>query len=121
MDFLTDRPQQVVVDNEISDVAPVTSGVPQGSALGPFLFLTFINDMPECVTSQFCLFADGSIIYHTISGERDANALQTDLQALEKWEANWGMGFNQSKCNITNVSWKKNPWNLTYTLKDTLL
>ena len=51
-DFLKDRTHQVVVDGEASDIAPVSSGVPQGSVLGPILFLTFINDMPEAVTSK---------------------------------------------------------------------
>ena len=60
--FLSNQMQQVVVDGEFSDIAPVTSGVPQGSVLGPILFLVFINNMPECVNSQCRLFADDSII-----------------------------------------------------------
>ena len=87
--FLSDRIQHVVIDGEFSDVAPVTSGVPQGSVLGPILFLCFINDMPESVSSQCCLFADDSIIYREISTENDCTSLQDDLDALEKWEGTW--------------------------------
>ena len=74
----------MVVDGEFSDVAPVTSGVPQGSVLGPILFLVFINDMPECVNSQCRLFADDSIIYRTVNSRDDALALQSDLDSLHK-------------------------------------
>ena len=119
--FLTNRTQQVVVDGEVSDVAPVTSGVPQGSVLGPFLFLAFINDMPECVLSQCRLFADDSIVYRKIDTDDDADTLQKDMDALQKWESDWGMSFNPSKCNIIHVSRKKKPSAHIYTLKDTPL
>ena len=105
--FLSDRIQQVVIDGEFSDVAPVTSDVPQGSVLGPILFLCFINDMPESVSSQCRLFADDSIIYREISIVNDCTSLQHDLDALEKWEGTWGMSFNPSKCNVIHVSRKK--------------
>ena len=62
-DFLSERTQQVVVDGEFSGQVPVTSGVPQGSVLGPVLFLLFINDITEGVTSDMRLFADDTIIY----------------------------------------------------------
>ena len=120
-DFLSDRTQQVVVDGEVSDVAPVVSGVPQGSVLGPFLFLIFINDMPECVASECRLFADDSIIYRTIKSDDDADILQKDLEALEKWEKDWGMSFNPTKCNTMHVSRKKQPYDHVYTLKNTPL
>ena len=120
-DFLTGRTQQVVVDGEVSDVAPVTSGVPQGSVLGPFLFLAFINDMPECVTSRCRLFADDSIIYRKVDNDDDAGALQKDLDALQKWESDWGMSFNPIKCNTIHVSRKRQPSTHVYTLKETPL
>ena len=106
-DFLTGRTQQVVIDSEFSVVAPVTSGVPQGSVLGPILFLSFINDMPECVSSKCRLFADDSIIYREVRTDRDCTQLQDDLDSLEHWEKTWGMCFNPSKCNIIHVSRKK--------------
>ena len=98
--FLVGRTQQVVVDGEMSDIAPVTSGVPQGSVLGQILFLTYINDMPESVSSRYCLSADDSIIYREVTTESDCVSLQQDLDKLEQWENTWGMKFNPSKCNI---------------------
>ena len=88
--FLSDRTQHVVVDGESSNTAPVISGVPQGSVLGPILFLAFINDMPDCVKAQCRLFADDSIIYRTVNCEEDAIKLQQDLDALHRWESDWG-------------------------------
>ena len=85
-DFLTGRTQQVVIDSEFLVVAPVTSGVPQGSVLGPILFLSFIKDMPECVSSKCRLFADDSIIYREVRTDRDCTQLQDDLDPLEHWE-----------------------------------
>ena len=65
--FLSDRSQRVVVEGEQSDPAPVTSGVPQGSVLGPILFLVFINDLPKAINSSCRLFADDTIVYREIS------------------------------------------------------
>ena len=61
--FLVGRNQTVVLDGESSDELPVLSGVPQGSVLGPILFLLYINDLPENVQSQVCLFADDTTVY----------------------------------------------------------
>ena len=119
--FLTGKAPQVVVDGETSDLAPVTSGVPQGSVLGPILFLTFINDMPESVSSRCRLFADDSIIYREVIMERDCDILQEDLFKLEKWEKTWGMSFNPTKCNIIHISRKKTPILRTYHIKGTNL
>ena len=119
--FLTGRTQQVVVDGEMSDIAPVTSGVPQGSVLGPILFLTFINDMPETVSSRCRLFADDSIIYREVLTESDCVSLQEDLGKLEQWEKTWGMSFNPTKCNIIHMSRKKDPLLHTYHIKGTNL
>ena len=60
--FLTSRSQQVVIENSVSDTVSVSSGVPQGSVLGPCLFLFFINDLPDCVSSNVRLFADDTIL-----------------------------------------------------------
>ena len=119
--FLSNRSQRVVVDGEFSDTAPVTSGVPQGSVLGPILFLLFINDMPDCVQSRCRLFADDSIIYRSINSDEDAAILQKDLDALHKWESDWGMQFNPSKCQILHVSRKKQPSTHTYNIKGSVL
>ena len=85
--FLTKRSQQVVVDGQSSEWAPVTSGVPQGTVLGPLLFLAFtfnINDLPASLTSKAHLFADDCLIYRSISSTTDAEALQADLNSLHQ-------------------------------------
>ena len=115
--FLSNRSQQVIVDGAKSSPAPVTSGVPQGSVVGPILFLVFINDMPECIKSRCRLFADDSIIYREVSCEEDSRALQEDLEALQEWEVDWGMSFNPSKCHVMHVTRKRQPLYHTYYLK----
>ena len=112
---LAGRTQQVVIND------PVTSGVTQGSVLGPILCLSCINDMPECITSKARLFADDSIIYRGINNESDCAVLEKDLEALERWEKDWGMSFNPSKCHIIHISRKKKPIIHTYHLKNTEL
>ena len=115
--FLADRSQQVVVDGAKSSPAPVISGVPQGSVLGPILFLVFINDMPETIKARCRLFADDSIVYRPVRNTNDCEGLQEDLNALQRWEKTWGMSFNPSKCNIMHVSRKRSPLNHIYHLK----
>ena len=65
--FLTDRKQQVVVDNATSDIASVTSGVPQGTVLGLTLFLIYINDIADNITSNIRIFTDDYVLYRTIN------------------------------------------------------
>ena len=77
--FLSNRSQSVVLDGEHSDSCPVLSCVPQGSVLGPCLFLMYINGMPDSIKSNIMLFADGTIMYLTISTQDDCRALQSDL------------------------------------------
>ena len=96
--FLEKRRQSVVLEGEHSHSVPVTSGVPQGSMLGPLMFLIFINDLPCYVKSRVRLFADDTVIYLTIKSESDCRQLQDDLHSLEKWESDWFMEFNPSKC-----------------------
>jgi hypothetical protein len=97
--FLSNRTQTVVLDGESSDIAPVTSGVLQGTVLHPVLFLIYINDLSEYMkSSQLRLFADDSIIYKTIKSQKDCDSLQEDIDAAARWESDWLMAFHPDKC-----------------------
>ena len=108
--FLSSRSQVVVVDGEESEVASVTSGVPQGSVLGPALFLVYINDLPEKLYCTPRLFADDALLYRVIESAADCDLVQRDLQTLEKWERDWSMEFAEDKCKVLRVTrkWKQN-------------
>ena len=98
--FLMERQQQVIVDGEQSMKVHVDSGVPQGTVMGPLLFLLYINDLPGHVTSTVRLFADDCLLYRPIRTPDDQVKLQQDLHALTTWATTWGMKFNPSKCHI---------------------
>ena len=89
--FLSDQTQAVVLENEKSNIVPVTSGVPQGSVLGPILFLIYINDLPDSTKSRLLLFADDTTIYLAVSSLQDAKILQQDLDHFNKCELEWYM------------------------------
>ena len=86
--FLQERTQRVVCGGYTSDSENVISGVPQGTVLGPLLFLIYINDLPECISSMCSLFADDCLIYRKIESERDIKILQNDFKNLELWAKN---------------------------------
>jgi hypothetical protein len=96
--FLTQRTMKVVLEGQSSEEAAVESGVPQGTVLGPLLFLCHINDLPESVNSTVRLFADDCLLYRAIHSMQDHIALQEDLKKLEGWAKEWGMRFNARKC-----------------------
>ena len=119
--FLKKRKQRVVIDGESSDLVDVVSGVPQGTVLGPILFLLHINDLPSQVSSKVRLFADDCLIYREIKTASDQIKLQEDLNSLEKWGAKWGMRFNAAKCNVMRVSRKRTPLSYFYMLSGEIL
>ena len=102
--FLTDRRQRCVVNGTASDWCSVTSGVPQGSVLGPALFLIFINDIIDNISSEVRLFADDTVIYRSINSDADHKILQNDLNTLFNWSATWQMSFNVQKCFVLSVT-----------------
>ena len=98
-DFLEGRRQRVKVKGEVSEWAPVSSGVPQGSVLGPALFSLFVNDCPRMVNSIMSLFADDTKLYAALSrGVDDTDSIQDDLNILQDWAKSMCMKFHPDKC-----------------------
>ena len=104
-DFLKGRSQYVKVGSECSTTRKVTSGIPQGSILGPVLFLIFINDLPDCISSFSDIFADDTKAFNTCN---NSDILQEDLAALQEWSDMWQLFFNCSKCKCLHFG-KNNP------------
>ena len=119
--FLSNRTMRVMCEGSLSSEAAVDSGVPQGTVLGPLLFLCHINDLPEGVKSQVRLFADDCLLYRHICSENDQVALQEDLKALERWAETWGMRFNAKKCYIMHITPKRRTHTHMYTLAGHIL
>ena len=115
-DFLDNRKQAMVFNGINSEKIPVSSGVPQGSVLGPILFLAYINDLPEQVKSRVRHFADDTALYLAISSTTESEVLQTDLASLELWEKMWNMQFNPSNCQVPQITKKAKPLNTKYIL-----
>ena len=100
---MSDRTQVVVVNGTESHVGAVLSGVPQGTVLGPLLFVIYINDMLDRVTSGALLFADDTKIFRQICSKEDSHQLQNDLENLEEWTKTWLLRFNTDKCHVLTI------------------
>ena len=101
--FLSGRRQRVCVDGEYSRWERVKSGIPQGSVLGPTLFVLFINDMPDVCTSVCQLFADDAKIYRKVNTQAECETLQEDIKRLHDWSTTWQLLFNLDKCKILHI------------------
>ena len=101
--WLTDRRQRVVVDEEVSSWKSVLSGVLQGSVLGPILFLVYINDLEEGVTGKILKFADDTKLFRKVKEIGDNFFLQDDIDKLVKWSDKWQMLFNFGKCKYLHT------------------
>ena len=108
--YLQGRKQQVVVGGVTSEKLPVKSGVPQGSILGPLLFIIFINDMLECISegTNISLYADDTKIWRVINFSEDHFILQDDINKLYNWSKNNLIKFHPSKCKALSVTYERN-------------
>ena len=94
-DFLKDRKQRVILNGQVSSWTGVNAGVPQGSILGPLLFLIYINDLADGLSSNAKLFADDTSLFSVIHDvDASANELNNDLYQINKWAFQWKMSFN---------------------------
>jgi len=117
--WLTSREQRVQINGKKSEWGNVTSGVPQGSVLGPLLFIIYINDLETGISSDISKFADDTKIGRLVKHTDDARMLQEDLNRLHDWAEKWEMQFNVNKCSIMSVGKGNRP--VDYTLNDTTL
>ena len=109
--YLSGREQSVVLENCKSSTKPVLSGVPQGSILGPILFVLFINDLPSGLTpgTNMALYADDTKIWRSITGEADHHILQSDINYLNDWAISNKMKFHPKKCKVVTIHNRPSP------------
>ena len=105
----------------VSDWSPVISGVPQGAILGPVMFLIYVNNIPDIITSTAKLFADDTKIYRQINNVEDSIALQIDLTTLDLWADRWQTKFNPTKCEVLRISHNKDKRSTRYNISGTAL
>lgn len=119
--YLSGRQQRVLVHGATSDPLAVTSGVPQGSILGPLLFSLYINDLPSSISSasvNTSLFADDTKCFSTIESHADALVLSNEVKNVENWAQDWRVKFNADKCKVLSVTRKHNPIVAKYVVDD---
>ena len=117
--YLLGRRQRVTLLGTSSPEMDVTSGVPQGSILGPILFLLYVNDLPDVVVnSKVASFADDTKLYRRVDSTQDAILLQNDLDKLEAWFISSGLVFNKKKCKQQHITRKFNPVEFQYKIND---
>lgn len=111
-EYLSDREQRVVINGSSSSTAKVCSGVPQGSVLGPILFVLFINDLPDGITNNVRLFADDTKLSGPALTKDDCRKIQDDIDKLQQWAKKWQMMFHPKKCKVVRIG--KNHADHTY-------
>ena len=101
--FLEHRQQRLVINGQYSTWSNVTSGIPQGSVLGPLVFVIYINDLPDTVLSQVFLFADDTKMYRQIQDASDRHTFQEDISKLQEWADKWLLRFHPDKCKLMTI------------------
>ena len=108
--FLSDRKIRVVLDGQSSSSYSINAGVPQGSVLGPTLFLIFINDLPDNILSKLAIYADDTTVYSCLGKTNDvfdkvemAAELEVDLRTVVEWGDKWLVTFNSSKTKLLSI------------------
>ena len=112
--FVTGRRQKVIINGAESGWGNVTSGVPQGSILGPIIFVLYINDLPEVINSHILLFADDTKIYKEVNDVNEQNCLQSDIDKMCKWSNDWLLKYHPGKCKSMRIGPPKDPEPFNY-------
>jgi len=103
--WLSERKQRVVLGGEISEWRDTLRGVPQGSVLGPLLFIIYINDIDDQINSSLLKFADDTKIYFKVNSPENIETLREDLCKLVSWSKEWQMLFNIEKCKVMHLGY----------------
>ena len=109
--YLSNRRQRVVMDGESSALLPVTSGVPQGSILGPLLFIIYVNSISQVPLSSGTklLYADDIVMYRPVNSQSDVSSLQNDVNSIHRWTVENGLTLNTSKSHLMPITCSRNP------------
>ena len=119
--YLSNRYQRVSINNNLPHTLPVISGVPQGSILGPVLFLIYMNDIISSTQhSQLLIYADDTKCFKHLSSVTDQSYLQEDINAIITWSKSSQLNFNISKCTHRHISFKSK-FVSSYNLSDTTI
>ena len=109
--------KSILVGGKESSWGEVVSGVPQGSVLGPTLFLIFVNDLPDVVKSNIIMFADDTKLYARSDTRDSVVQLQNDLSKLEEWAAKWQLRFHPEKCTVLRLGKQSTDVRTDYCMK----
>ena len=114
--YLSDRMQRVVLNGKHSMWTAVRSGVPEGSILGPLMFVCYVADIPKCIETDCLLYADDVKLFHRVESTEDVAVLQRDIDRLCGWAKTWKLKLNPSKCQCITFTLKSSPVRAVYRL-----